>query len=457
MPPEIASLLEEQLIKKEIDQDDKIWPVIWDFAGQDIYRAIHPIFMSAEDIYVLVFDLTKKLSAIAECQVNLGHEEYSVPARDSEDTNLDHMLRWMDLIHSLNNCNEKVMSTYGFSPPPVIIVGTHADCVDPSKEIDLVRKQCEGVLEVFSEHVVNCLPIDNTKAGESTDQEEIVTLRKELLNLAEKMPHTKKEIPLQWHRVEKEISRPTWQEKKYLQKKTFREEIVSHYCKFDNDDDFSELLHFLQARGSIVYHEHTGNTNGLVILDPQWLINVLGEIINVKPSSGVAVWLSKARTELQDKGILRRCLLDNACQNQNLNPIKDILISLMEKFNLICKWPATETEDSLILVPCMLTQKGKEENNADEITSNCLAPVYLTFDRTNYVPGGLFCRLVVLVGKWLSDPQRNHEYILHANEAQFAIDDDHSLLLVCYKRVIKVHILASVDSIPTEHCREVLW
>ena len=86
MPDDVAMLLDEILANDVFHPDDKIWPVIWDFAGQDIYRAIHPIFMSTEDIYLLVFDLTKKLSEKAVCQVNVGHKEHPVTARDDEDT-----------------------------------------------------------------------------------------------------------------------------------------------------------------------------------------------------------------------------------------------------------------------------------------------------------------------------------------------------------------------------------
>ena len=73
MPDHVTFLLAETLARKELDPDEKIWPVIWDFAGQDIYRAIHPIFMSPEDVYLLVFGLTKKLSEKAVCRVNVGH------------------------------------------------------------------------------------------------------------------------------------------------------------------------------------------------------------------------------------------------------------------------------------------------------------------------------------------------------------------------------------------------
>ena len=58
-------------------------------------------------------------------------------------------------------------------------------------------------------HIADYLPIDNTKSGKSTDQEEITGLRKKILELADKMPHTKRKIPLQWHRVEKEIANPS--------------------------------------------------------------------------------------------------------------------------------------------------------------------------------------------------------------------------------------------------------
>ena len=87
--------------------------------------------MSCNDIYLLVFDLTKKsVSEKAECRVNVGHEELIATARDSEETNLDHLLRWMELLHSLKTN----FQSDGLSYPPVILVGTHADCVDDPRQ-----------------------------------------------------------------------------------------------------------------------------------------------------------------------------------------------------------------------------------------------------------------------------------------------------------------------------------
>ena len=412
--------------------------------------------MSSDDIYLLVFDLTKKLSEKAECRVNVGHRELSATARDGEDTNLDHLLRWMDLIHSL----EKDFQSDGTSYPPVILVGTHADGVDdPRKVIDsVVEEKCVFDKKTYLPHIASHLPIENSKSGESADHEkEIGELRKKILELADKMPHTKRKIPLQWHRVEKEISQPVWQKQKYLQKEAFRKDIVSHHCTFNREEDFDELVYFLHGRGTIVYHEYDKKKDGLIVLNPQWLINVLCEIIKVKPDKDEKPWIKEDRKELKNKGVLSGRLIDYTCSKENVDLIKDSLISLMDKFNLICKWPEkteeTRTGESQVLVPCMLTTfyEGKKEKEEEEENA---APIYLTF-RPKYVPFGLFCRLVVLFGK---TPQFNNMYELYANKARFALDNkNHVLQLLCYKSVIKLQIFGNQSGTARQELYDDVW
>ena len=453
MAYEATLLLARNLAVDEFQSDEKIWPVIWDFAGQDIYRAIHPMFMSTDDIYLLVFDLTKKLSQKAVCRVNVGHKEHAVTARDDEDTNLDHLLRWMDLIHSLKKGNQKEEECISY--PPVILVGTHSDCVDdPSKEMELVKQKCARVFckHSYLPHIRVCLSIDNTNAGKSVDQEEIENLREKILEVADKMPHTKKPIPLQWHRVEREIILPKWQRRKFLFKESFRENIVLPYCTFEKEDDFEELVHFLHSRGTIVYHElqNDGEKGGLVILDPQWLINIFCKIINVNPQENEPLSIDADRKELAEKGILSRRLIDYTCKDEGVNPIKDCLISLMDKFNLICHC-LQEKGESRILVPCMLRTAIK---NQDESETGSPVPVYLTF-QTAYVPSGLFTRLLVL---FVKNPQYANMYELTSNKAEFVLDKNNSHLfqMECYKSVIKLGFRNADGSLTQEHYEYVL-
>ena len=405
--------------------------------------------MSSDDIYLLVFDLTKKLCEKAECRVNVSHKEHTVTARDYEDTNLDHLLRWMDLIHSLKKGNQKEKESISY--PPVMLVGTHADCVDdPSKEMELVKQKCKRVFcnQSYLPHIRDRLSIDNTKAGKLFDQEEIKNLRMKILTVAEEMPHTKEVIPLQWLRVEKEVSQPEWQRQKFLLKESFRENIVLPHYTFESDDEFEELVHFLHSRGTILYHEH--EKVGLVILDPQWLIKIFCKIINVTPQEKDPWCIETDREELAKKGILSERLIDYTCGDESVSSIKGHLISLMIKFNLICECHQKPGE-SRILVPCMLrTNTNNDEKNG----TGSSVPVYLTF-QTEYVPSGLFSRLIVL---FVRNPQHTNMYDLTSNKAEFVFDknNNHLFQMECYKRVIKLGFEKADGSLPQEHYEYVI-
>ena len=61
VPTKVLSLVERGLKGNDTSYFEGVWPFVWDFAGQAVYHAIHPIFLSQEAIYVLMSDLTKEL------------------------------------------------------------------------------------------------------------------------------------------------------------------------------------------------------------------------------------------------------------------------------------------------------------------------------------------------------------------------------------------------------------
>ena len=193
MDDKIVDLTVEELDRTKTDTPDGIWPVIWDFAGQALFRAIHPIFMSSEAVYVLVWDLTRDLFAKAQCKVNEdGREEVEVLAADSNDTNLDHILRWLDMVHSLRPEGNPEL-------PPVILVGTHADEADfPDEKREKLERLLRKNFPAFSKHIVKSVVVDNTLAGGLIQEEDgqIVEVRETILEEAKKLPHTQNKVPL---------------------------------------------------------------------------------------------------------------------------------------------------------------------------------------------------------------------------------------------------------------------
>ena len=406
-------------------------------------------------------DLTKELSAPAQCRIRPpNHDEIEVNSPYVEDTNLDHMMRWLDLVHSLGRpeFQRKSENTKDVLPP-VVLVGTHADGVrDPGKEMESVKETiCSMARSATLGHISKeSFFIDNTNPNRENDPQ-IVSLRAELLDLAEKMPHINKVIPMQWLRVEQKVDEMVKKGKHYVGKKHFAEDISGGICQFNDKDDVEELLHFLQARGRVIYQDLPENPDGLVVLDPQWLIKILCEIITVSPPWKNDPVIQKDYQFLGKKGLLSQQLLNRAFEHLQLNDIKNSLIHIMESFDVICNSKNCKGEDYPYLVPCMLESPKKNTRGTNMRTGPL--PVFLTFN-TNYVPSGLFCRLVVHFWEWASqlcgsciDPT------LFANAAKFNVSKVYQVTLECHKTVIEVIIRTPRDSDKMEEkriCEELL-
>ncbi|PFX19564.1 Nephrocystin-3 [Stylophora pistillata] len=448
IPVKVASLLR----RKNPDKDDGIWPIIWDFAGQAVYHAIHPIFLSQEAIYVLALDLTRELTTPAQCRVQpRDHAEVEVTSPDTEDTNLDHILKWLDLVHCLSTAKKLGRTTEG-AFPPVILVGTHADIIrnsgrDPTKVMDAVLDKISDMApHEIVDHIHAKFVIDNTKAGCPVQQEdqEIVSMRQRILELAEKMPHTKNEIPLLWHYVEEKIFEMVEKKEHYLPKKRFQKEVADALCHFDVQDDVEGLLHFLRSRGTVIYHDHPENPDGLVVLDPQWLIDVLSKIITVYPTWEARPSIKKHYRVLGNTGFLSNVLLNQSFKNLKLERTRKNLLELMEKFNLICNSRGCKGRDFPYFVPCMLTLPMNDKRS--KYMENGPLPVYLTFN-TNYVPAGLFCRLISLFWEWTSQLCGIFiEPTLFANSARFNVSKFYHITLEAHKTVISLKLWTNGDS-----------
>ena len=406
-------------------------------------------------------DLTKELSSPAQCRVRPpNHDKIEVNSPYVEDTNLDHIMRWLDLVHSLGRPEfQRKSADTNEVLPPVVLVGTHADGVrDPCKEMESVNETiCSMAHSETLEHISKELFfIDNTNPNRENDPQ-IVSLRAELLDLAKKMPHINKVIPMQWLRVEQKVDEMVKKGMHYVGKKRFAEDISGGICQFNDTDDVEELLHFLQARGRVIYQDLPENPDGLVVLDPQWLIKILCEIITLSPPWKIDLVVQKDYQVLGKKGLLSQQLLNRAFEHLELNDIRGSLIHIMESFDVICNSKNCKGEDYPFFVPCML--KSPKKNTRDANMRSGPLPVFLTFN-TNYIPSGLFCRLVVHFLEWTS--QLRGSCIapsLFANAARFNVSEVYQLTLECHKTVIKLKIWTLQDSDKMEEkriCEELL-
>ena len=140
---------------------------LWDFAGQHLYYASHPVLFSSRAVYILVHNHSKPLNAPAKPCVRQGTHDVLLENPNNE-TNLENLLSWLVTVNSLKTTEEEMMNnSEGKLPylrPPVFIVGTHAD--KPFEDTKSMTSQIQQAIsgKEYEKHVIRpFFSIDNTE------------------------------------------------------------------------------------------------------------------------------------------------------------------------------------------------------------------------------------------------------------------------------------------------------
>ena len=203
---DVTEFVIQYLERHKLDDDIKAREVIltlWDFAGQHLYYASHPIFLSPRAVYVLVYNLSKSLSAVAEPCVRQGIHDIVLDNPNSE-TNLDSLLAWLVSVHSIRRPAESKAvqgadhqgRTLPYLRPPVLIVGTNADhpFEEPKKMEKCIERGISG--NTYEAHVIRpFFAVDNTQ---SNSDDGIQKLRKKIMEVFKLEPYMGEEVPIRY-------------------------------------------------------------------------------------------------------------------------------------------------------------------------------------------------------------------------------------------------------------------
>ena len=196
----LIQYLQGRRFEDEIKADEFVIN-LWDFAGQHVYYASHPVFLSPRAVYILVYNLSKSLSAKAEHWVRQGATKRLLH-NPNDETNLDNLLAWMVSVHSIRgadvdddvkDADHQAKEKPGYLRPPVLIVGTHAD--QPFEDLEIMKECIEKGIsgKKYQQQVERpFFYVDNTKSksdvGVQKLRNKIMTLFKEGSCTAEKLP-----------------------------------------------------------------------------------------------------------------------------------------------------------------------------------------------------------------------------------------------------------------------------
>ena len=216
-PPEEVKERAVNLIKymkgDDVKPEESVVSIeLWDFAGQHLYYASHPVFLSSRALYILVCNLSKSLHDTAKPCVRQGSRNVHLENPNGE-TNLENLLSWLSTVHSVaqmrrETCDSVQEEVPHYLRPPVIIVGTHAD--KPFEDIATMKTEIQNAIagKDYEGHVVRPIfSIDNTAKltqrkiktmvfGKDENIEEIEALQVKIMEVLRQEPYIGERIPV---------------------------------------------------------------------------------------------------------------------------------------------------------------------------------------------------------------------------------------------------------------------
>ena len=166
---------------------------LWDFAGQQLYYASYPVFLSPRAVCMLVYDLSKGLNDAAQPSFKQGNRKIRL-TNPNKETNVENLLSWLVSVSSIcSSASEKEVKDQPHCRPPVFIVGTHAD-KQHQKDIDKIKLQIEEEIFENSENVIRPIfSVDNTQGSSGRG---VIELQKRMIEVLKQEPYMGEEIPI---------------------------------------------------------------------------------------------------------------------------------------------------------------------------------------------------------------------------------------------------------------------
>ena len=390
------------------DLEPEVWIRVWDCGGQKVFRTILPAFITPKTMFLLMFDARHDL--YKKCASVYCHPGRRPSILDENLTVMELILKWMATIHASlskeslkmdnSNPNDPACSQLAAGTPSaypkIIPVGTHGDdrlVMNNSKVIiQAIAEACKG--KSFASAVEKCLIVDNTTAGRG-DMEDYKydVIRKKVSKFAEGLSC---DTPITWVLFRKVLSQLS-KSKPIATKSEIHEAALA--CTIP-EDAINSVLHFYHSFGVFFHYNHIPSLQSKVIIDPQWLINVIATLFPLTDPDEIGVpdmWLV-----FRQYGLLVQPLYEEVLSLQKFLEPGEI-IDLLSDFLIIGEIHSASKKHLYkgkeYFVPCMLTNtESHSKELPDCLPVNSPAPLHLVFS-TNYLPPGFFTRFSANLSK----------------------------------------------------------
>ena len=381
-----ADLIAEALKEEDNPTKQKLTLSIWDYGGQEVFYALHHIFLSEFGVYCVVFDMSLLVGSSA--------------TQATREKCIQRVQFWLRSI-----CMHAKSA-------PVFLVGTRKDAIHTQYDHKVINSLLEQRVKVATnaQIIPNCtegsndfeglwfFPVDNSLGVRDPI---IQTLREKILDSVKEKEYVKMPVSMNWTRVldlllkQREIT-------PYLTLTRVAEIAQS----IEVTTKIHDMLHFFHELGVLCYFDSSVELRQLVILEPQWLVDALTHVIrdfrfhplNLMGDTKLRLNFSFDVNELQTRGIISKRLLFHFWKDES-EATREFLIELMKNMSLLCDWtaPGEDISEIRFLVPSLFDL----DQNLSTLPRNkrkIKSELFFEFNfQRFFLPHGLFPRLVAMV------------------------------------------------------------
>ena len=417
----------------------------YDFAGQHVFHASHPTFLSSKAIYILTFNLNairlnRTTSIVAEkADVTRGTEG-----------DVNSIFFWLNTVYMF-------AVTKSHINPHVILVGTHADKLPKSsrdQEADTCFREIRSLIadsplkQILSDKEFT---IDNTKKSDPS----LTQLQTEIFELAQRQPYWGIETPTRWLPLEREIRHAKDSGLKVLTLAMIKQVNSRLAIQIQDETELQMFLQFLHDTGEIIYFNEP-TLRDSVVLDPVWLIDALKALITadhfaIRSPTHAVKWKRFCETGIIPKDTILAIYQANT-DNPTLFENSEHVLKLMEKFLFIASSidiPGhldDEKTDDVYIVPSMIQKHGNSDlMTAPESLSS--TTVFCMVSKNNFLPSAVFHKLLAkCISKWQIVEQGGQKQIF-CDVCKFSLDKQrhYKLIIAAVQHAIHVRVITYVN------------
>ena len=335
IPLEVINEVQEVIASKDIPEDGHIRIVIFDIGGQEVYYDVHFLFLAIEDVALLVFDCSKGLDDPVISRHRTGRFGEKIATRGMQSN-----IQTIELLlHSVYNRGQTAPEG-SISPriPVVIMLGAHAENVSIEEQELIVQTICQRFYgKPFMEHLPRAKEEAFHFLGNSKPNPKSVDhLRSTVLKAAELVIAAKR--PISYLKFEGKILEKMQQAEVRLSRADAID--MARDAGVVGEQAVDALLQYFTNKGILLYYPDVRALKNEIFISPQEVSDLVCAVISTRECQPDTADLQQSYIRYNQCALLEEALLNFILQQLGRSKDKQVLLALLDKFNLATEIPA---------------------------------------------------------------------------------------------------------------------